>query len=314
MKKLLLFTACILIFTGVNAQILPTQNFESWGSGSPPEATGWASGNILYGFGAGDTVCHKSTSANTGSYAMKLETIKQVTNNAASIGVPDTLCFAFTGTINPFPASIKTGYAFTARPSLLEFYYKYTPVGSDSATAGIILTKSTGGNTRDTVASGKIYLGAQGSYTMGTINLTYTPSYVSSGNPDTAFIYFASSYVKSFIIANGQMNIQYKGQQIGSMLWVDDWYPTSVGIEEQQLIKYSAYPVPANDQYTLHFEKAESKTVQVYDVAGKLMEEIKSGDKLVTIKTSAYADGIYFIRVKDAGGKSSPAEKFVVSH
>ncbi len=317
MKRLIPFTAGIFLYASANAQVLPTQNFESWAVGNPPDPTGWTSANILYAFGGGDTVCHKSTTANSGSFAMKLETMKLNSNAASGLGVPDTVSFAFTGSIVTFPtASIKTGYPFSTRPQYLDYFYKYTPVAGDSGTAGIVLTKWITGVGRDTVATAMKHLGAQSNYTIDSLPLVYKPAYSTTGNPDSAFVYFASSNIQAFaIFTNGNMGMVYNSAKLGSMLWVDDWWPTSVGINEsKQTIQFSAYPVPANDCYTLQFERAEKRILQVYDVTGKMLEELKSGDKVVTVKTSGYPNGIYVINIKDEHGKTSATEKFIINH
>jgi hypothetical protein len=318
MKKLLLLSSGILFMTAVNAQTLPTQDFESWiTTTGAQQPVGFTSANVLTVFG-NDTVCHKSSSANSGSFAMKLETIKLSNNFGASIGVPDTVSFAFTGAIvnSGFTYTIKTGYPFYNRPQFMAFYYKYSPAAGDSATAGIVLTKwNSGTGSRDTVATGMKHMGSKGMYSVDSVMLTYTSAYASGGNPDSAFVYFASSNIKRFSInPGGTMTLQYNSTKIGSLLWVDDWFPTSVGVNEINTMKYSAFPVPANDVYTLRFEKSERKTIQVFDLNGKLVDEMSGTEKIMNIKTLNYNPGVYLLCIKDASGNLAATEKFVVIH
>ncbi|MFN6037531.1 MAG: hypothetical protein ACK452_03615, partial [Bacteroidota bacterium] len=183
----------------------------------------WTSANI-FGSALNDTVCHKANfpNVNSGSFAMKLETIKLGFNLGVSAGVPDTVCFALTGNIVSSPAlNIKPGFAFTGRPSVMSFYYKYLPSGNDSASAGVYLTKWVG-NSRDTVAVGIRTMGGSSSFLHDSIALFYPPAYATSGNPDTAVIFFASSTIKSIaVLTGGVLSVKYNAPKIGSLLWVD---------------------------------------------------------------------------------------------
>jgi Secretion system C-terminal sorting domain len=295
-------------------------NFETW-SGIQPN--GWTSANVMVGgfFGNNDTVCLKAVqpNVNSGNYAMKLETIVLSNNIASNIGVPDTVCFAFTGAIgynlSTQSATLKMGYPFNTRPPVFDFFYKYAPVLGDSATAGIILTKRVGG-VRDTVAIGSKHLGTQSTYVHDSVALNYRPAYLSGGNPDSAIIYFASSNIKSFTVTNDSMTIAYQNPQVGSMLWVDDCFFNWVGIKENtaENIRITAFPNPANNTMIVEFEREENRNVKITDMLGNIIQEVSvSGNKLI-INTELLSPGTYFAIVSSLNEAGVGTLRFQVAH
>ncbi len=311
------FPLLLLPFFGIGQTTL---NFESW-SGIQP--TGWTSANVMVGgfFGNNDTVCLKAVppDVNSGNYAMKLETIVLSNNIAANIGVPDTVCFAFTGAIgynlSTQSATLKMGYPFSTRPPVFDFFFKYAPVLGDSATAGIILTKRVGG-IRDTVAVGSKHLGAQGTFIHDSVMLSYRPNYISGGNPDSAIIYFASSNIKSFTVTNDSMTISYQQPQVGSMLWVDDCFFNWVGLKEnqEQTFEISAFPNPSYDQITLTIDHGGARNIKIIDMLGNVVREIKTEDKNLIINTNDLSSGTYFVLVNFRGEPGSGTFRFQVAH
>ncbi len=77
------------------------------------------------------------------------------------------------------------------------------------------------------------------------------------------------------------------------------------------------YPVPANDRIDLlvHFSKPQQFTASVVDASGRvIMNWNDAGDGLYsrTITTSALADGLYYLSIRD--GQSAASLPFVVRH
>lgn len=310
----------LLLFLPLLCSTQTSLNFETW-SGIQPQ--GWTSANVMVGgfFGNNDTVCLKASApdVNSGNYSMKLETIVLSNNLASNIGVPDTVCFAFTGAIGynliAQSATLKMGYPFNTRPPVFDFFYKYAPVGNDSATAGIILTKRVGG-VRDTVAKGTLHMGLQNTFIHDSITLNYFPNYLTSGNPDTAIIYFASSNIRSFTVTNDSMTIAYSQPSVGSMLWVDDCFFNWVGMEEekQEMIKISGFPNPANEQLSIELPSAENRAFQLFDLSGQLLRECENDGKNLIINTSELNNGSYFLLVKSSTEPGTGSLRFQVLH
>ena len=317
MKKILplLFTCA---FFGIGHAQQPSMDFETW---NPPpfgfpNPQGWTSANI-FGSAINDTVCHKATSpdVHSGNFSMKLETIKLGFNLGASAGVPDTVCFALTGNIVSSPSlSIKPGFPFTGRPSSLQYYYKYSPSGNDSATAGMFLTKWMG-SYRDTVAKGKAVMGAISGFTLDSVPLSYNPVYATSGNPDTAIIYFASSNIRSIaVLTGGVLSIQYNSTKIGSKLWVDDLMLTPVGIKENGLNELTnIFPVPATETLNLTFKNNKWRKIIISNPCGNEVENTETENNDLIINTSKYPSGVYYLTVQQKSGENF-TKKFVVSH
>jgi hypothetical protein len=316
MKKIYSFGACLLFAASLSAQA-PSLDFESaWvvTTGGAANPVGWTSTNVLVALGDDTTVIQAAApNVHGGSKAMKIETIHLATNPVSSSGIPDTSCFALTGKVILSPASIKSGYPYAIRTNQLSFFYKYTPVGGDSGTVGMYLTKWTG-SSRDTVASGMMHLGAQASYSASTLTLTYKPAYFSSGNPDTAMIFFASSNIKSVIVTSGHMNIVFNGPKIGSLLWVDDIAMSYVGIKEiKSAENISYYPNPSTDVLNFNFENVSERTILLFDMAGKLVGETAVKEKAVSIKTSELQNGMYYFKIKNSKNEVVGTEKFLIA-
>ncbi|MFN5181650.1 MAG: T9SS type A sorting domain-containing protein [Bacteroidota bacterium] len=317
MKRILLNVFTFISFTFVSAQ-QPSFDFETW---NPPpfgfpHPQGWTSANVL-GSPLNDTVCHKAGSPNihSGNFSMKLETVKLGFNFGTSAGVPDTVCFALTGNIVATPSlNIKPGFAFTGRPTAVNFYYKYAPSGIDSASAGVYLTKWNG-TFRDTVAEGRIVMGSASTFTSDSIQLNYRSAYLTSGNPDTANIYFASSNIKSIaLLTGGVLSVKYSSPKIGSVLWVDDILLTPVGIKENienELLAF--YPVPASDRFNVKFNEPKNRKISVLNSIGEVMETFNFDSKDLIINTSKYPSGIYYLSISLSPDKTY-SKKFIVSH
>ena len=295
----------------------PSLNFETW---NPPpfgfpHPQGWTSANVL-GSALNDTVCHKAffPNVNSGSFSMKLETIKLGFNLGTSAGVPDTVCFALTGNIVASPAlSIKPGFAFTGRPSVMSFYYKYLPSGTDSASAGVYLTKWVG-NSRDTVAVGIRTMGGASNFIHDSIALIYRPSYVVSGNPDTAVIFFASSNIKSIgMLPGGVLSVKYSAPKIGSLLWVDDIGISPLSLDEinKNAPKF-IFPNPSDEEISLQFSEIGDRSVQIINSNGVLMNLLQTTGKELIISTSNYPVGLYYYQVSGGAGMLYSG-KFAVS-
>lgn len=112
-------------------------------------------------------------------------------------------------------ATIHLGKPYTQKPQKLQAYYKYAPVGSDSAMIQVLLTRwNTSLAKRDTISWDKIIVkNAVSSYTQLDHTLTYLDN---TATPDTLVLIFAASAGVDF------SDLQGCAGEIGSTMWVDD--------------------------------------------------------------------------------------------
>lgn len=174
----------------------------------------WATLNPLAKLGAPITVS-KTTDKHSGNYAVKLESkLWGPASDTQSLLIPGLLSIGVFITAEPF---LVQGCKYTAKPSSLQGYYKYTSIQNDSA---VIYAKISKFNqimgTSDTIAEAKFVIkNTVSSYQAFNINFNY---YLPTLTPDTLCIVFVSS-------GGGQ---NFKGQ-VGSTLFIDDiklTYPT----------------------------------------------------------------------------------------
>ena len=306
MKTSLLLTsfAIVGLSTGIQAQVVANGGFENWGSpsGEPQEPTSWVTGNVLATppfFSSDPTSVFKATAVGEfhgGTAAMKITTVKLNTNPMASSGFNDTVALAVTGTVVMSPSiSLKQGFAFTGRPDKLDFWYKYTPTGTDNGGALAVLTKWTG-TKRDTVAEAYFYeTNTVSTMTSKSITLVYRPAYNNSGNPDTAIVGFSPSI--------GTIIPQYPVRpKLGSVMWVDDadLTGTHVGIKEvTKSSDFHVYPNPATTAVNFSFTNEENGKVELYDVTGKKVGASNIEDKKARISTEGLSNGLYIYRIMD---------------
>ena len=297
MKKLIIILA-VLVSAVFNCEAQPNGGFENWATASGiQEPVGWQTLNFLSLFG--DPIsAYKATGIDkhSGSYALKLQTIF-LSHNPAPGTLRDTMGYVFTGLISISPPSIKYGIPYVGRPEKLEFWSKYIPVGADHAGASVILQKWNGTKT-DTIAIGSIAIDTTAAYTLFQVNLNYLSNELS----DTVVIGFSSSYLKV-------------NARAGSTLFIDDVALTGwVGIDEHSIIadKVKIFPNPAKENITIQAQIDEAVNVQVIDIAGKVEGTYQIQNYNVNIKTDAFADGVYFYKIRDKKNRILTSGKFNV--
>jgi len=260
---------------GSNQQ-LPNPDFETWTPISLEEPDDWFTVNF-FSMQPGPYSATKSTSSYAGTYALRLETVQ------TTFG--DTMGFITNGYLgNNGPEG---GMAVNANPMTVSGYYKYFPVGPDTALAGITTYRN--GEKVDSVI---INLNASSNYlpfsmTLGENSYPYV---------DTANIAFASSNIRE--------EDNYIG--LGSVLYIDaltiTYFPT--GVEENMLAEAKVYPNPFRDYAEIIFNNINRTcNLTLYDVTGKIIMNkgnISSGK--VRISKEDLSPGIYFFRIVDDKG------------
>ena len=254
------------------SQVFPNGSFENWTSLTLEEPDDWATIN----FGSlqpGLYSATKSTDSYAGTYSLKLETVQTIWG--------DTLGYVTNGYIGPNgPAG---GMQVLTNPMKVSGYYKYFPVGADTALGGAFTYINSG-----MIDSVIVKLPAQSNYTYFEVTLNYN----AWPHIDTLNIAFSSS---------NMADSAYIG--LGSVLYVDNlnvvYYPAGIN-DQGNLQQYSVFPNPFSDAAMITFQnnRGESYDIVLYDVLGRVMmkeENIHSNN--ILIHKNNLAAGIYQYRV-----------------
>ncbi len=233
----------------------------------------------------------------SGNYALKIKTVF-LNNKPSQIVIGDSAGAIFTGKINYSPPSRTYGFPYTGRPENLEFWFKYAPIGTDAAGAGIMLLKWNGSG-HDTIATGAVGLLATSTYTLSQAPLQYN----TTGLPDTAIIIFTAS--NDSVLA-----------RVGSTLFIDDVLFTGwVGVDEQKLNSDNVkiFPNPATDNVTILVEIKDADNVRIFDASGKSAGIYKIQNYATNVNTSLFAAGIYCFEIRNKKNKIITTGKFNVT-
>lgn len=209
---------------GIFLQI-PNLDFEIWYSGTtsgaqpiqyynPSPSCFWATSNN----GAGDlgsigkipapVYRVGGDSAYSGKYAVMLKTSLGELFNAPKLIAGSIASGDFKIDITDPFNSLKFGKPFNKRPKTVTGYYRYFPVGGDSASAYCYVTKKISGNKLDTIGFGrKLFYDLQDNYAQFQFDVIYK----NEESPDNLVIYFASS----------EAGADFKGQ-VGNTLFIDE--------------------------------------------------------------------------------------------
>lgn len=285
----------ICLFAGAcAAQEIPNGDFETW-SGSPEAPDSWGSLSFSLPL-LGDFVsATKSTDSHTGDFALALESINIPILNLAIPGA------ATTGTLNQFTFQSSGGFPFESRPNAIKGYYKYQPVGADTASVEVLLTRwNEDLGQRDTVGYGKkIFRDAIGTYKLFSVPIVLD----AMGTPDTARITVYSS--------------SRSNPTAGSKLFLDDleFFTTTAGIEEKTASDIELYPNPAKEVVTLRSKTLGNQySLRVTNVLGECMITGKGRVDGFTIQTDKFPAGLYFCTITDAQGVLVKHLKFIINN
>jgi hypothetical protein len=255
-----------LAITGPSSNpIIPGGTFNMWNPTSVSLLTGW---NI--NSNGGPTGVSSSTSAYAGTYAAQLMTL----GGAAAIS---TGKFAKQG-----PPTGGQPYSYAGTDTLFG-YYKYSPVGADTASVMVStshLHVSTGMN--------MIPLTSAANYTLFKLPV------MASSTPDTMRIDVMSS-------------IKGQNAPLGSTLYVDDFWLKSSTVEvpnvNGSISNFIAYPNPTHNVLSIRYtgSNAFSGSVKVMDMTGKIMfqQQFDGSNPVVRIPVNQYAAGVYIYEIND---------------
>ena len=105
-------------------QTIPNGDFEDWDMLTYNDPVGWESGNWVSALTQSDRMCFRTEDAHSGNYAMKLKTV-YLDFAEMNIGI------AAAGNLGM--EDISGGFPYNDTPWAISGYYKYMPVGVDSA-------------------------------------------------------------------------------------------------------------------------------------------------------------------------------------
>jgi len=322
MKKITfsLFTFCLLfsVFT-LQAQPhqLPDGSFETgwqekgghYGPYTEYETEFLYTLNSLYAIkndgGAADITAHKDgTNAQHGQNSIRL------VSGAVPVGT-DVFLPGMVGTINQefvkeFLGS-PTGAVTMTRdwdydtPHFLEGWYKYNPVGGDSALIDIgFFTYGEG------FVSKIILKETVNSWTKFTVSIP--PQYWGETFKDIRVLFVASAGV------NFDKLMECKGQK-KSTLWVDNVkliYGNGITQDLTATLKAKAFPNPAAEVLNIELNENFVGTASVYNMSGSLVMESNVNGNQCQLNTSALASGNYIYKLMN-GNTIFAQGKFVIA-
>jgi len=315
MKKILLSA----LFCGASLLSFaqPTKNFEVWNpnSGSAMEPDGWVSANALTAIPGNPQSVYKDSSAvPEGKYAMKIVSVTVPKTLGAPI--PNPIGLAATGSIKN-NTQLKIGFPYSARPSSMDFSYKYSPVaGGDTAACFVYLWN---GISKDTIGAGLWKTSTTNTVTYTTHNLPiiYDPA-MSGITPDSMAIVFSSTR-----LFKSDTTFCTNCGKAGSTLWVDDIilnFPSNINDKNVSNQGVILYPNPAVDYIYISVDTEDAYAVNVYDITGKqvrslVMQESQNGfnKKAATISTANLSNGLYSYTITDKDGNALRAGKLNIA-
>jgi hypothetical protein len=266
-------------FTG-SLIAFPNGGFETWNTLSTVSPDNWFSFN--FACLPGDTSATKTTDHYDGTYAMKLKSVP--------LTIGDTMGFLTNGTFGSNgPAG---GLPISQNPSFITGYYKYIPVGLDTAIAvGMDFYHNTITDSVNTLDASFIKLPPASSYTYFEIPFSYNGTPVT----DTVNVTFASG------------NAQGAFAGLGSTLFLDQlgilYMPVGVSENDQQTTNVTVFPNPSNGNcgLSINLKDDQSLSIELYDSKGQKVysEKLDNANNTVNkLNLSALAKGIYYMNVK----------------
>jgi hypothetical protein len=273
----------------------PNGGFENWVSYSSEEPDDWFTSNI-FGFSLGTTTVSKTEDSYEGQYAARIESLLTVNN--------DTVGFITNGTFGD--DGITGGMPVSLIPDKLTGYYKYTPVGPDTALAGMALYHYNENQQYTQLLEEKyLKLPAANAYTYFELQIDY----YSLPEPDTVNIAFGS----------GNFNDEGSYIGLGSVLQVDNleisYKPHIVGMEDKEQTKSRVYPNPANEKAKIEIFEilGENVTIEIVNNQGQLIfsrTQKIDGNQTISLETDEYPAGLYFYQIQS--GNKVYKGKFLV--
>jgi hypothetical protein len=273
-----------LTMVGSGVAQIPNSGFEDWTSIVSEDPTDWVSLNA-YTYLSGKPSVTKTTDSYSGSFAARIESV---------LMFDDTIGMITNGNLDAMPSY--GGMKVNQNPHKLTGYYKYTPVGPDTALVGIYsYVYDQGLNTSFPVDSAQVKLIPSPSYTPFEVDFHYDKwPYV-----DTVEIAFASGNLDDG---------PYIG--LGSVLIIDSlnlsYKPLSINkpsVLEQDFI---VFPNPSDGKFNIKATLPVNDVIKIriFDSFGRIVsneqlyfERVKSYD------ISGFPAGFYLFEIETISNK-----------
>lgn len=266
-----------LAFTGIGiTQPIPDGNFDTWVNTPVQFPTGWSTFANFNGDGLS-----QSSDAYIGSYSCQLVS----TINYDNSGARRVVAGEITNGHMPPNSGPTGGRPYTLTSDTLFGYYKYAPVGSDTAFVSLNLT-----HLGSSVGGGSVALTAASSWTLFTIPIG------AMSTPDTLLLSIqSSSYNNSSITAGSTLKVDH--------LWLKS---QPLGIDELSAAANTlVYPNPANDVLNFRLDAGMQGpvTIYLYDMMGRVIDSkyYASAPSIATFQVGYLPFGLYFCEVSNNG-------------
>jgi hypothetical protein len=314
MKKILyaLLGLALAASHAASAQTIPNAGFETWATRNGAESpTGWLTDADVYGYYAQIAASNfqigsvtKSTDAHGGSFAAKLTSTNDQDNGGNTIVVPGELVLGTkTGTYS-YQGLPLGGTNYAARPTQMQFFYKYSGAVADSALVLVYFTKTTNG-VPAIVGAGGGFLNPTTTYTGVNASIGYSDN---TTTPDSVHIVLTSGY--SRLLYNPRTGATRFPSNIkaGSTLLIDDISFSGAPLaaradaSTQALLTIAPNPSPGGRFVLNAPDKPELAAApwQVLDGLGRIVAQqaaqpAPSGQRELDL--SALSAGVYLLRL-----------------
>ncbi|HBS87399.1 MAG: hypothetical protein A2W91_13830 [Bacteroidetes bacterium GWF2_38_335] len=255
----------------------PNGDFENWTTVSYSDPENWTSLN-QYSHITGQTSVTSSTDSYEGTYSARIETIELF---------DDTLGILTNGVLGA--DGVMGGMPCIQNPQTISGYYKYEPVGADSAMlACMSFFESV------MLDSMLVKLPAAADWTYFELTMNYNDEIIIA---DTVNISFASS--------NMEDSTSYTG--LGSVLYVDGlnitYYPLSIETNNESQ-EISVYPNPSKTFVNISIPGSERADVIIINSQGKTISQKHTESGYISINTADFNPGFYFIQINTKTSRS----------
>jgi len=269
----------------------PNGDFETWNSVSVENPDDWFTMNFANS--PGNYSVTQSTDSYDGIYAAQIENV--ITTYGDTMGFITNGRFGSNGP--------EGGMHVLLNPEKVNGYYKYTPVGLDTALAGCFIFGYDNFGNYGLLDSSLIKLEPKTSYTYFEIPIAYN----SWPLADTLNISFASGNIE-----NGNSFVG-----LGSTLLIDKlevfYKPMSVNESSAGDNTFNIFPNPANGVVSINSHNGQPYYIELYNENGQKMysEFFNTAGTFVNhLNLSALSKGFYYLKIQN--GENSISKKLII--
>ena len=285
-----------ITLTNTNQQIA-NNGLDNWHMVGYSDPEGWTSSNLISAlFQQPMAVRQNTTDVMSGSSSLEIE------NTVVNIyGELDTIGYISNSDI--YLGGNTSGGAYTSQPEKLSFYYKYSPMGNDSATIGVLFKKwNSGTGKSDSITANITRLPAAGSFTKMELPLNWT----GLPNPDSVVIAMSAGDLQNFTGVPGS-----------KVIFDDLMFEFGVGIATPVPAfanEVHLYPNPAGDHLYIDLSRTDlqSGQVRILNILGQPMYEgsFTTTDDPMLVNLEGYQSGTYLYEIRE--GEKVLTGKFIV--